>query len=87
MLENFAAIGLGGLRRFNVGELAAGSVFKILFLLSWGLYHKTYYGLNLRSSIISLRFVPGKPFQPGLGFARKARAYPSEAPFRCSTLG
>jgi hypothetical protein len=31
MLENFAAIGLGGLRRFNVGELAAGSVFKILF--------------------------------------------------------
>jgi hypothetical protein len=31
--------------------------------------------------------VLGKPFQPNLMFAGKARAYPSEAPFRCSTLG
>ncbi len=32
-------------------------------------------------------FVPGKLFQLGPMFAGKARAYPSEAPFRCSTLG
>jgi hypothetical protein len=31
-------------------------------------------------------FAPGKPFQPSLIFAAKARAYPSEAPLRCSTL-
>ncbi len=30
--------------------------------------------------------VPDKPFQPSLMFAGKAGAYPSEAPFRCSTL-
>jgi hypothetical protein len=28
-----------------------------------------------------------KLFQPSLMFAGKARAYPREAPFRCSTLG
>jgi hypothetical protein len=32
-------------------------------------------------------FVPGKPFQPSLMFAGKARSYPGEAPFRCSNLG
>ncbi len=32
-------------------------------------------------------FVPAKPFQPNLMFAGKARAYPSEAPFRCCILG
>ncbi len=32
-------------------------------------------------------FAPGKSFQPCLIFGSKARAYPSEAPFRCSTLG
>jgi hypothetical protein len=32
-------------------------------------------------------FVPGKPYQPSLVFAGKARAYPSEAPFRYSILG
>jgi hypothetical protein len=32
-------------------------------------------------------FVPGKPLQPLLGFVGKAGAYPSEEPFRCSTLG
>jgi hypothetical protein len=32
-------------------------------------------------------FVSGKPFQPSLMFQGKAGAYPSEAPFRCSTLG
>ncbi len=32
-------------------------------------------------------FVPGKPLQPSLVFAGKAGAYPSEAPFRYSTLG
>jgi len=34
---------------------------------------------------IKLVFVPCKPFQPSLMFAGKARAYPSEARFRCST--
>jgi len=32
-------------------------------------------------------FVPGKHFQPSVIFASKARAYPSEALFRCTTLG
>jgi hypothetical protein len=32
-------------------------------------------------------FVPGKSFQPSLMFVGKARAYPSEVPFRCPTLG
>ncbi len=32
-------------------------------------------------------FVPGKPLQPSLMFLGEAGAYPSEAPFRCSTLG
>jgi len=32
-------------------------------------------------------FVLGKPFQPGLMFAGKARVYLSEAPFSGFTLG
>ncbi len=36
---------------------------------------------------VSYVFVPGKPFKPSLMFAGKARAYLSEAPSRCSTLG
>jgi hypothetical protein len=32
-------------------------------------------------------FVPDKPFQPSLMFVGKAGEYPSEASFRCSTLG
>jgi len=32
-------------------------------------------------------FVPGKLLQPNLMFVGKARAYPSKAPFRCSSLG
>ncbi len=31
-------------------------------------------------------FDPGKPFQSSLIFTSKARDYPSETPFRCSTL-
>ncbi len=31
--------------------------------------------------------VSGKPFQASQMFASKDRAYLSEAPFRCSTLG
>ncbi len=34
-----------------------------------------------------LEFAPGKPIQPSLMFAGKARAFPSKAPFRYSTLG
>jgi hypothetical protein len=34
-----------------------------------------------------LVFVPGKPFQPCLMFVGKAGAYPSETPFRGSTIG
>jgi hypothetical protein len=30
-------------------------------------------------------FVPRQPFQPSLMFVGKAGAYPSEAPFICST--
>jgi hypothetical protein len=32
-------------------------------------------------------FAHGKPFQDSIVFASKAGAYPSETPFRCSTLG
>ncbi len=32
-------------------------------------------------------FYGRKPFQSSLMFAGKAGVYPSEAPFRCSTLG
>ncbi len=32
-------------------------------------------------------FAPGKPFQPGLLFAGKAGAYPSETLMRCSSQG
>ncbi len=32
-------------------------------------------------------FVLGKPFQLSLVFVGKARTYPSETPFRCSTQG
>jgi hypothetical protein len=34
-----------------------------------------------------LVFAPGNPFMRSLMFGGKARAYPSEVPFRCSTLG
>ncbi len=37
--------------------------------------------------IMNVHACPGKPFQASLVFADKARAYLSEAPFRCSTLG
>ncbi len=37
--------------------------------------------------VINRVFDPGKPFQPGLMFVSIAKAYPSEAPFRCSTPG
>jgi len=36
---------------------------------------------------IELDCFPGKPLQPSLMFVGKAGAYPSEAPFKCSTLG
>jgi hypothetical protein len=42
---------------------------------------KTVYGRNLRM------FILDSPFQSSLMFASKARAYLSEEPFRCSTLG
>ncbi len=31
-------------------------------------------------------FVPDRPFQPSLIFVSKAKAYPGEAHFRCSTV-
>ncbi len=51
-----------------------------------GKSYKTFYSHNWQI-FISRVLVHGKPFQPSLMFAGKARAYPSEAPFRCSTLG
>jgi hypothetical protein len=52
--------------------------------------HKTLYSRNLLNKLqcySATVYDPGKPFQFSLMFAGKARAYPSEAPFRCSTLG
>ncbi len=53
-----------------------------------GLYHKTYYGRHLRISIISLSVCPWQAFPARSSvFLGKARAYPSEASLRYSTLG
>jgi hypothetical protein len=41
------------------------------------------YGFSYQARV----FVLGKPFEVGLMFMGKAGAYPSKAPFRCSTLG
>jgi hypothetical protein len=41
--------------------------------------------MNFRYKLERLR--PGMLFQPSLMFVGKAVAYPSEASFRCSTLG
>ncbi len=54
----------------------------------WDQYFKTFYCCNLQMFIISWGYCPWrKPFQLNLMFADKVGAYPSEAPFRCSTLG
>jgi hypothetical protein len=45
----------------------------------WGQCYKTFYGCKLR-------LFKNKLFQPSLMFAGKAGAYPSESPFRCSSL-
>jgi hypothetical protein len=48
---------------------------------------KHFSALSYNFSLSAIAFAPGKPFHPCQMFADKARAYPSEAPFRCSTLG
>ncbi len=40
--------------------------------------------MNFRNELV---FVPGKPFQPSLIFVSKDGDYPSEAHFKCFTLG
>ncbi len=52
-----------------------------------GQCYKTFFVHNLRIFVISQSVCLGNPFQPSLMFACKAEAYPSEALFRCSTLG
>ncbi len=47
------------------------------------LFTAVIYGFSYEAKV----FVPGKPFQPSLMFAGKAKAYLNEAHFRCSTLG
>ncbi len=46
------------------------------------LYYKTFYGRNLRIFVISQSVCPWQAFP-----AQPRRVRPSEAPFRCSTLG
>ncbi len=48
---------------------------------------RTYKHYTIQERLSRLLFALSKPFQPSLIFARKARAYPSEIPFRCSTPG
>ncbi len=67
----------GKQRRFNLAMASPGAC-------TINLFTAVIYGFSYKASRV---FVPGKPFQPSLMFADKARAYPSEAPFRCSTLG
>jgi hypothetical protein len=56
----------------------------VTWLYPRGQCYKTMYGRNLGIFVL---FVPGKPLQASLMFAGKAGAYPSEAPFMCSSLG
>jgi hypothetical protein len=42
--------------------------------------------LQFAAYAVSYEFVPSKPFQPSAMFVGKAKAYPIEEPFRCSTL-
>jgi hypothetical protein len=48
---------------------------------------KIFTAVSYDFSLKARAFVPGKPFQTSLIFVGKARAYPSEAPLRCSTQG
>ncbi len=41
---------------------------------------------NFLNKVLNGVFVLGKPFQPSLMFDDKARAYPTESPFRYFTL-
>jgi hypothetical protein len=55
-----------------------------------GLYYKHFgfvrYECTFRNVPNNLKYMPSKHFLPYLIFASKAEAYPTEAPFRCSTL-
>jgi hypothetical protein len=42
--------------------------------------------MDFRNKLERLSLGPGRPFQLSLMFVGKAGAYPSEAPFWCSTL-
>jgi len=50
-----------------------------LFRIRRGQCYKTFLSLVYQFLYLARVFVPGEPFQPGLMFAGKARAYPSEA--------
>jgi hypothetical protein len=52
-----------------------------------GPYCKTFYGRNLRISVISWSVSPLQTSPALSNVCEKAGAYLSEAPFRCSTLG
>jgi hypothetical protein len=47
--------------------------------------YKTFKEVIYKYLYWTIVFVPGRPFSPSLMFASKARAYPSEATFRCFT--
>ncbi len=49
--------------------------------------YRTLYDRNLQMFVVSQSVFLGMAFQPSLKFVSKAAAYPSEATFRCSTLG
>jgi hypothetical protein len=48
---------------------------------------KPFTAVIYRFSLKAKEIVSGKPFQPSLMLVSKVGTYPSEAPFRCSTLG
>jgi hypothetical protein len=48
--------------------------------------YKTFYVRNLRMFVKAKVLVSGKPIQPSLMFASKARAYPSEAPLGTTAI-
>jgi hypothetical protein len=58
----------------------------INFFLPGAIVIKPFTAVSYKFVYYASAFVPDKPFQPSLMFSGKDGAYPSKAPFRCSTL-
>ncbi len=77
MLVYFATVKNMGQRGGGGGKTSAENL--------WGQFYKTLQVTNFCNNLRA--FVPDKLFQPSPMFEGMAKAYPSEATFRFSTLG